>query len=225
LLLNLEEYHKPKAISEAIELLKRDTESIAPIAGGTYIVPSGDRSITELVDITGLGLSYIKNEKDCVRIGATTTIQEIVDSEEIGKLANGVISEAARAITVSKMIRNISTVGGEIANASPYSTLALILMILDSRIKIVGKREYEMPIREFFVEDRMPTLKGELITEIQVPGLDKNTGTSFIRLAMIQSSVPIISVASLLTIEDGVCRKARIAIGGSRNYSNSSDAG
>jgi carbon-monoxide dehydrogenase medium subunit len=213
MLLNLQHYHRPTSLAEAGALLKKNPGAVALLAGGTYLVPSDAAEITEVVDITHLGLSFIEEGNDILRIGATTTLQEIIESETVRSLAQGILIEACQAATVSRMLRNASTVGGELVVAAPQAGLPVALLALDATLRVVGNQQFDIALAEFYQQDAKSWLNGALITEVAIPKTSKNYRAAFLRLAHIESSLPIAQVAVLVEIEQGVCQKARIALG------------
>lgn len=213
MLLNLQHYHRPRSLAEAVALLKKNPESVAPLAGGTYLVPSASREITEVVDITHVGLNYIIQDKDRLRIGATTTLQEIADSEAVQGWAQGILVEACRATTVSRMRRNVSTIGGEIVAADPASGVPVVLLVLDAQLKVVDDTEREVSLAELYGSDAQRQWRGAIITEVVIPKPNPNTRVAFLSLAQIPSSIPILQIAAWVDMDQDVCQNARIALG------------
>ena len=75
----IEEYHRPRDLGQAVEILSRLGKRARVIAGGTDILPlrpgvKKNDSISHLVDISNLGLNYIRKDNDHIRIGAATNI-------------------------------------------------------------------------------------------------------------------------------------------------------
>lgn len=210
---NLQHYHRPRSLAEAVTLLKKDPESVALLAGGTYLVPSGRREITEVVDIAHLGLNFITRAQDALCIGATTPLQDIMDSETVRGWARGILAEACRVTTVSRMRRNVSTIGGEIVTADPASGVPVVLLALDARVKMVDDTERDVALNEFYEDDARLRWRGGIITEIVIPEPNPTTRMAFLSLGQIPSSLPIVRLAASLDLDDqAVCRRARIAL-------------
>ena len=95
MLSNLKGYFRPKSIPEALALLEKNSGSILVIAGGTKLVLTENNVVQELVDITSLDLNFIKEESGITRIGATTRMQQIVDSPLLTKHTDGLLPAAA----------------------------------------------------------------------------------------------------------------------------------
>ena len=114
----IEEYHRPQDLAEAVDLLSRFENSARVIAGGTDVLPqrSGVKktdSIHHLVDISELGLDYLKKESDHIRIGAATPINPMGASPLFLSGPYGALSDAAGAHSTTT-IRNRATVDGKI---------------------------------------------------------------------------------------------------------------
>lgn len=116
--------HRPRTLQEALTLLQEPNAK--PIAGGTDLVPlMRDGAVTPslLVDISQLmELKHIREEKDQIHIGATTTLRQIQLSELITEKAS-ILAEAAGCMG-SPQIRNLGTLGGNLCNASPAADMA-----------------------------------------------------------------------------------------------------
>jgi len=108
---------QPSTLSEAVRLLDRYGNEAKVIAGGTDILYLIKNGVTHhmpriLIDISNLGLSYIRVESDGLRIGATTTLSEVAENETI-KNRYTVLAQAANR-AASPQLRNMATIGGDI---------------------------------------------------------------------------------------------------------------
>jgi len=210
------EYFKPTSVEEAVKLLARYNDKGAAIAGGTDVLAMKDPRIEALIDITDLGLNYIKSDSQGLRIGATTTLADIETSPILSKSPYNIIAQAAHEIG-TPLIRNLGTIGGNLCNASPSADSPPTLLVLGAKLKLVSTlKSREVPLDEFFVGP-FRTIKGhdELLTEIELPLLSPRTGTSYQRLTKITTiDEALVSVAALVVMDDkgGVIKDARIAL-------------
>ena len=210
------EYFKPTNVEEAVKLLAQYGEKGAAIAGGTDVLAMKDPRIEALIDITGLGLSYIKSDSQGLRIGATTTLADIETSPLLSKGPYNIVAQAAHEIG-TPLIRNLGTIGGNLCNASPSADTAPVLLALGAKLKLVSTlRSREVPLDEFFTGP-FQTIKGhdELLTEIVLPPLSPQTGTSYQRLTKITTvDEALVGVATLVVMDDKgeVIKNARIAL-------------
>ncbi len=214
---DLKKYHWPKSPQEAVRLLMQEP-CAEIIAGGTDLLVSGLKSgpVSNLVDVTRCGLSYIKKDKKHIRIGAATTISEIQHSHEIKDFAGGILSEAARKF-VSVQIRNAATIGGNLGAAMPSSDLAPVLMALDAKIIVCGKENKEFTINGFYISKRKTVMAPyEIITEIELPiysGTGRQ-GYAFQKIGRTEMDIAIVNgAASIIIAGDGTVDQLRLALG------------
>ncbi len=161
----LQEFIYPNSIEEALSFLDESTEIIA---GGTHITVSKNQSFKRLVDITRIGLNYIKKEDHQVRIGSTTTVTEMIESSIVRKIGNGILTKACQLIADTPL-RNIITLGGNIARYYPWAGLPVVLLVIDAEIIIVDKEGLEQTISatKYFKNAKVKT--GEIIKEVVFP--------------------------------------------------------
>ncbi len=217
----VEEYHRPRDLAQAVDILARFGDSAGVIAGGTDILPlrPGGKKINTIdrwVDISRLGLDYLKKEGDHICIGAATTINAIGASDFFISNPYGALWDAAGAHSTST-IRNRATVGGNLCNASPCADFALPLLVLDAVLVAAGpKGKRPIPIESFFKGANYTALnKEEVLLEIRIPLCSDKTGTSFLKLGRHQTAIDmaVVNVATSLTCKKNRCEAAAIALG------------
>lgn len=214
-----EYYFRPETVEEVVSLLMRYGEEAKILAGGTdLLVLMRSRSVVPrcVVDITRLpGLDYIKKEKpDTLKIGALATLRA-VELSNLVKEEYPLLNEAVTRMA-NTQIRNMATVVGNICRASPSADTAPPLLALEASVEISGPDESRIvPLESFFTGPGETVLKpSEMVTEILVPKLRTNTGTAFLRATRVAADLAKVSVASVVVVEDGTCKVARIALGG-----------
>ena len=212
-MLDIKDYHRPKTLAEAIALLGPGK---AVVAGGTDMMvnPRYTLGVSELVDITGLGLSYIRAVGGWINLGAATTMHDLEYSPLLAKLAGGILAKAAGSCG-SPNIRNVATLGGNVCSALPSGDTLTTLLILDAVVDIEGsKGKRELPLSDFFLGPARSALDHELVVEIRFPEPPANTGACFYKLGRTEEDISIVNVAALLALnEHGRVEKARIAAG------------
>ncbi|MFQ5823646.1 MAG: FAD binding domain-containing protein [bacterium] len=210
---NLKSYYRPKSISEALALLEKNSGTILVIAGGTKLVLSENETVQELVDIRSLNLDYIKEDMGIIRIGATTPLQKLVESSMLKNLTNGIVSDAAQLTHYSKMIRNVSTLGGELVSTNPLSVLYCALLVLQAQVRIAGGEEFALAMNIFL---NKKGLGGGLLIEILIPKMEPQTYAAIIPVTIQSSTNPLICACTRLTLHKGTCKSAKIAITGTQ---------
>ena len=212
-------YHRAHSVAEAVALLTELGDEAKILAGGLSLVPMMNFRLarpTALVDVTRIeGLSYLRAEaNDGLRIGALTTHRMVETSRDPAVLGNfGVLPRSARWIG-HYPIRSRGTFGGSIAHADPASEWCLLAVLLAARIVLTGPNgPRTVPAAEFF-EGYYSTAAGpdEMITEIWFPEPAKRAVLT--EFAPRQGDFAVVAAAVSADIDDGVCRKGRVVLGG-----------
>ena len=115
----------------------------------------------------------------------------------------------------SFQIRNLATLGGNLANAAPSADMAPPVLALDAELVIAGPRgQRRVPAAEFFLGVRRTLLApDEVLVEIVIPAPGPGSGGTYVRhTPRRELDIAVVGVASQLTIRDGQCVKARIAL-------------
>jgi len=144
----------PKDVSDALNALSQRKDLI-PMGGGSdllVLIRSGIVKADTVLDLWPLRkeLAYIKRENGTVRIGALTTVSELCESDLIKDVRYAGLSDVCKKFS-TPFIRNIATVGGNVGAAYPLSDIALMLLVLNGKVKLLSKNgEREVDISKFF---------------------------------------------------------------------------
>jgi len=204
---NLTEILRPPTLSEAVRLLRRPNVKTAVLAGGTTLVPQARRDVQALVDLRDLKLAYIKREGNALRIGATTTLEEIAMSPDVPP----VLAQAAH-VSAPINVRNAATIGGEIASAGFNSPLPVVLLALDAVVVIYAPEARQSPIASFLAFRDKMLKDSTLITEVGIPLTDART--AFEKVSRTPSDAPIVCAVAKFRLEGSAARDVRVAVGG-----------
>jgi carbon-monoxide dehydrogenase medium subunit len=211
------EYHAPKSLDEAVDLLEKYSEDVHVLAGGTDLIPQMKQRKVEakhVVNIKGITeLACIKETPDGIHIGALTKLRSIELSPVIIEKVP-LLSEAARSVG-SIQIRNLGTIGGNICNASPSADMATPLMAMDAKVHVYSKEgAKEYPITEFFQgRSEVRFERGELVTGFTVPLLPEGAGSAFEKIGWTTMDIATVNVAAVVTLKDGKIDHCSIALG------------
>jgi probable selenate reductase FAD-binding subunit len=212
----VEAFYRPANVREAWRLLKRGNGKARIVAGCTDLAMERDAEIRFLIDITHAGLSYIRRRSRGWAIGATTTMAEIEASAELRTLAGGLLCQAAAACG-SVEIRNMATLGGNMANGSPAADMATPLLALDAAVVILDARgRTRLPLAEYLPQARSPVFRQSLLTEITFPDVPRGgrCGWSFQKLGRTAVDISVVNaVAGVMLDARGRVKWARIALG------------
>lgn len=208
---NLRAYHRPKHLEEAVRLIRPPV--VVPLGGGTVLLSTRDPAVEEVVDLSGLGLIYIRAGADGIRIGATTPLQHLLESPLLANLTGGRIGPVLR-LTASRNLRGQATVGGTVAAGGPENPLLVLLLALDTRLTVYQPEEGDVSLEEF-LEGRDDLLRqGALITELFIPSPSPSGRIGFAHVGRTPRDRPIVCAAASIYLDGGICREARLALGG-----------
>lgn len=170
----LAEYHRPKTLAGALDLLADRTVRRLPLAGGTYLVGALEtrqlRDVDGVVDLAALNLSYLQQAGVSLRVGAMTTLADLVEHPLSAALAGGILPRIA-LYEGPQNLRNAATVGGLIALAEPDSELFAALLALNAAVVTVDRDGVEScrQLDDFVLLTSGPAGRPALITEVRLP--------------------------------------------------------
>jgi len=214
------EYLEPTSVAEACALLKQNGGEAKIFAGGAHLTilmkqglyqPRALINIKKIAELKGIRCSDAE-----LSIGALVTHREL-ETSALVRDKFPVLCEAEREVANIR-VRNMGTVGGNLASGEPLTDLSQIFIALDAKVKIAGPNgERTIPVQELFLDFYTTSLADdEIITEVMVPLLPKKSGIEYLRFS--SSSVvdkPAAGVAVRLTLEPGneMIQLARVVLG------------
>jgi aerobic carbon-monoxide dehydrogenase medium subunit len=211
------EYLRPTTIPEAIAMLEQHGDAAKILSGGQSLIPMMKLRLTRpgfLIDINRIsGLSHIKEEDGYLKIGGLTREAEL----EVSPLVRSkypILADTTHVIA-DPQVRNLATVGGNLAHGDPANDHPATMIALGAQIVASGpKGERTIPIENFFVTLFTTALKpDEILTEIRVPIPPPRSGGAYLKLERKVGDFATAAVAVQLTLdEQGVCRKVGIGL-------------
>ena len=211
------EYYSPTELNEAYSLLDKYGDDAIPIAGSTFYMGHREELFDEVeavVDIKKLGLNYIRQDSDGLRIGATTTLNEIFAHDLTRRGTYGILATTVRELNINE-VRNMATIGGEVCIAGEVD-MPTTLLAYDANIVIGGSRGVrEMSMADFHIGYLNNALEaGEMVLEVHIPQPPTNTGGGFAKFERTAADLPIVNVATRISLDgSGACADARVVAG------------
>ncbi|MHC4092982.1 MAG: FAD binding domain-containing protein [Planctomycetota bacterium] len=211
------EFLRPADVQEICALLAQCGERAKILAGGTDLmvaVNQDEQPLDIVIYIGCAGLDHISEIEGDLVIGAAATHTSIVRSAMVREKAP-LLVEGVRSIG-SPAIRNMGTIGGNIANASPGADGSVALLALGASVKLISTRgERIVDLEDFFTGYGETVMQAdELLHEVIIPSRNAANKWRWYKLGQRKASVcATISVAMALRLDAGVCSGARIAMG------------
>jgi aerobic carbon-monoxide dehydrogenase medium subunit len=209
------DYLDPATVEEAVACLKeRAEEDVKVLAGGQSLIPLMRLRFARpecLVDINRIEeLRRMRLEGGALRIGATVREAELENDPAVRR-AFPILHDATRVIA-DPVVRNLATVGGNLAHGDPANDHPAVMVALEAVIAVRGPAgEREVPAAEFFLDlYETALLPTELLAEIRVPAQPPGSAAAYVKFERQAGDFAIAAVAARVTIAGGVVGDARL---------------
>ena len=207
----------PESLDDCLRLLAERGPETKLLAGGTDLLPQMKNGVLmpkRVIDLSGVArVKILESDAKGLRIGAAVPARQL---EQDPRVRAGYVSVAESAALVGSLqVRNLATVGGNLCNAAPSADMAPPLVALEAQAVIAGPHgERRVALSDFFTGVRTTVLgPDELLVEIVAPAPGPHSGGSYIRhTPRRELDIAVVGVASQVTLANGVCAKARIAL-------------
>tara|TARA_Y100000590_G_scaffold2883_1_gene3797 strand:+ start:250 stop:1686 length:1437 start_codon:yes stop_codon:yes gene_type:complete len=208
-------YFSPKTIKELKKVIKKNPNADF-LSGGTDLslkVTKERKDIENIINLTDVSeLNFIKRKQNFIEVGAATPLIKFEKFiEKYYPDFNLVLKRYG-----SVQIRNVGTIGGNIATASPIGDTLPILLSLNAQL-IVGttKKNKKILINEFFISYRKTKLKkGEFIHSIKIPLYKKNIFKAYKISKRFDDDISSLCASFNLEINNNKIKNVFIAFGG-----------
>ncbi len=213
------EYLEPASAEEAAALLAEYGDESKIIAGGQTLIPMlWQRLVTPryLISIKGIeGLGTIeKDRQGSLLIGACATHQSLEKSPAVRE-GWPLLAETLQKVAAPQ-IRNLGTLAGDLCHSDYGADPPASLLVLEARCRIVGPDgDRWLPVDNFFLELYGTALApDEVLAQIEVPAVPDGAATAYVKYCLRAMDPAIVGVAVMLSMKDGRCQDARIALNG-----------
>ena len=211
-------YFAPATLQEALQLLEEYGAELSVLAGGTdlvrdmnleFKVPQG------IMWIGRLGLEYIKDEGDLIRIGGATRMQTAGSSAVLKEKAAAVARAAGKM--ASPPVRSLATLGGNLVTASPAADPGCALVGLRAEVVLTStKGQRVVPLEDFYTGPKSTVIRpDELLTEIQVKPTKNGEGSSYMKIGRRQAlTLAVLNATSRVKLDSqGKVEAVSISVG------------
>ncbi|HEV8226788.1 MAG TPA: xanthine dehydrogenase family protein subunit M [Methylomirabilota bacterium] len=207
----------PESLDDCLRLLAQRGPETKLLAGGTDLLPQMKNGVVipkRVIDLSGVArVKILECDAKGLRIGSAVPARQVEQDTRVRDTYTAVAESAA--LLGSVQVRNLASVGGNICNAAPSADMAPPLIAMEAQAVIAGpKGERRVPLSDFFTGVRKTVVgPDELLVEIFVPAPGPHSGGCYIRhTPRRELDIAVVGVSSQVTIANGVCAKARIAL-------------
>jgi xanthine dehydrogenase FAD-binding subunit len=215
-----QEYLRPTNLSQAIKAFAEASGPVLPIAGGTDLLldlEQGRHSpVHTLLDVTAIvEMTALEVRGDELFVGAAVPVNRIV-LDPLAITHAQALTEACNLIA-GPQVRNVATLGGNVAHALPAADGTIALLALGAEAEVAGvSGTCRVPFKELFLGPGKSSLKHgqELLVGFYLPLSRDEQASCFKRIMRPQGvALPIINLAIWLERAEDVIRQIRIAVG------------
>lgn len=215
------DYHTPSTVDEAISLLGHYAGQGRIVAGGTDLLvdarAGGAPAAHALIDITRIDEMTAIDEADGqISIGAGVTHAQIVASQRLKQAATCLVESCG--VVGGPQVRNVATLGGNVAHALPAGDGTVSLVALDAEAEIIhdGERHW-VPIAALYRGAGQSLLDPtrDLLIRLRFSPCGPGEATAFSRIMRPQGvALPILGCAVWVKLDEvrATVQQARIVI-------------
>jgi carbon-monoxide dehydrogenase medium subunit len=213
---------EPASLGEAIALLDPEDAGVRPIAGGTALMlmmKAGVFRPTRLVSLrklARLNARIAATSDGALTIGAMTPLTLVERSPEVARVAPVIVRAMRRLSNIR--VRNVATIGGNLAHGDPHMDLPPLLIALNAEVAVVGADGAHAAGRTIAVEDLFAgyfetvLAKNELIAELRIPPQGRSRAAYLKVTTGSAEDWPALGVAVALETEGSAVKSARIVV-------------
>lgn len=206
-------YHQPQALEDALQHIARGA---TPVAGATGLYTAKSKRDLELVDVTRCGLDRIEVSGDRISIGAAVTLEQLASAPLPG-MAGALLRRGARAVA-SRPLRNMITVGGNLAHLVYWADLPVVLLALDAEIEVqrAGQAPSLVAVEQL-LQRGTQTWEGGLISRVLVPVHSEHHFFGHERFSRTAADYSLATICCALRYQDGHAHDVRLSVGALQN--------
>jgi carbon-monoxide dehydrogenase medium subunit len=207
------------SVDEAVGLLARYDGKARVVAGGTDLIldlqQGNEHPVAALVDVTRIvGLSEIREENGFITIGASVTHNQIVESALLHQKATALVE--ASYVVGGPQVRNVATIGGNVAHALPAADGTTALNALDAEVGVASLSERRwIPFTSLFLGPGKSALDStrEVLTALRFKATGEHEASASSRIMRPQGvALPIMNFSAKVRVLDDRIQAVALAV-------------
>jgi aerobic carbon-monoxide dehydrogenase medium subunit len=204
---------QPTTLEEASAALTENTDA-RMIAGGTALLTLIKHGIFVRKILVNLKKNQSRERRaNRAAVGALAAIYD-VEASPIVRQHYPVLADACHVVANIR-IRNMATIGGNLAHGDYQSDPPTVLVALDAGVELLSREgTRQMKLSDFLKGSYETALEpGELVSALIVPPAGRLRGTYTKFTTGSSEERPCVGVAALSTMENGICAELRLVVG------------
>jgi carbon-monoxide dehydrogenase medium subunit len=212
---------RPSTLGEASSLVREHEWDAKLVSGGTAVVlmlQQGLIAPSYLVSLGGLtdvpGWTAITSDAGRLRIGGGVTLSAVAGSAVVRALAPSLATAAS--LVGNARVRNVATLGGNVAEADYASDPPAVLVALGAEIEVTdGTAVRTVAAADMFTDFYSTDLAvGEVITAIDLPAGGAGARSSYTKFCSRSAEDrPCVGVATAVRLRDGAVEDLEVVVG------------
>ncbi|WP_248965652.1 FAD binding domain-containing protein [Sphaerisporangium perillae] len=201
------DYHAPRGLGEALEVLAGAGPHGKVLAGGQSLIPLLNMRLaspSHLVDINRVAeLDTLVVADGGVRVGALARHAAVERSSSVARAQP--LLRTALKLVAHPVIRNRGTVIGSLVHADPSAELPAVLTVLSGSVRLArhGGGERDVPAGAFFTGPLESAVEpGELAVSAFFPSLPPRTGSAFCEVARRHGDYAMAGAAAVVGLDE-----------------------
>src|SRR5262249_12744402 len=203
-------------LPEVFDLLQQHPDEAKILAGGQSLLPLMKLRLaapTYLIDLRNVpGLGALLERDGSLVIGAMVREARLESSNLIRQRYTGI--HDASAVVADPLVRNLATLGGNLAHADPANDHPAMLLALRAQAVAQGPGgRRAIPVDNFLVDALETSLApGEVLVEVHVPQPARRSGSAYVKLERKVGDYAIAPVGAALTLDGDTRPQAGIGL-------------
>ncbi|MEI7786389.1 MAG: FAD binding domain-containing protein [Betaproteobacteria bacterium] len=210
---------QPSTLQQASAQIAADGADALPLGGGTALMlmmKTGVLAPAELVNLRQTEPQWRRIElqpQGDLHIGALVTLSELEHEPAVRQAVPALVQAMKRLSNVR--VRNVATVGGNLAHADPHMDLPPLLCALGAHVLVIhGPQQRQIPVEDLITGYYETSLqRGELIAKLVVPAQQQRRNAYVKITTRAADDWPTIGIGISLDIESGVIRSSALFVG------------
>jgi carbon-monoxide dehydrogenase medium subunit len=210
------DYHAPRTLPEALEMLGRLGGEAKVLSGGQSLLPLLKLRFAQPAHLVDIGripdLDYIKEEGGFLKIGALVR-EAALEASPLVRSKYPILADTASVIA-DPLVRNLATVAGNLAHGDPANDHPATMLALGAEVVAAGpKGPRAIPIAQFFTGLFTTALEPtEVLTEVRIPVPPAGSGGAYVKLERKVGDFATAGAAALLVLKGGVIERCGIGL-------------
>lgn len=209
-------FFNPITSSEAIALKALNPEATV-ISGGTDLAVQMNKD--RIAPMTIISLSNVSDLQEIKKLDGFFYVGAKATWTDLQAAVGPEIPQLQKIIEVfaSPQIKNVGTLAGNIANASPIADSVPFLYVMEACVELTGKNGSRwVSIDDFYKGYKVTAMESdELITQVRIPVLRDQQNLRLYKISKRKDlDISTFTAAFLVEVKDGVIQDIRMAVGG-----------